>query len=157
MTSLYGSVHGYEKDLERRLMINRLITERVVPAGADPQTASRTVNQWLRDVSGKARVRVALTEQLSGPACGCCNSGGGERSQALQGTTGCAMGAGRPAAPGQTKAAAEAALRYWHAKHGPDTVTTRATDFGCHTQIDIIRNDIIIGSLRYQNGTITEL
>jgi hypothetical protein len=154
MTSLYGSVQGYEKDLECRLMINHLITERVLPAGADPQTASRTVNQWLRDLSGKATVRVALTEQLSGPSCGCCNSDG---PQALKGTPGCAMGTGRQTAPGQTKAAAEAALRYWHAKHGPDAVTTRATDFGCHTQIDIIKENKKIGSLRYQNGTISEL
>jgi len=63
----------------------------------------------------------------------------------------------RPLAADTAKTAAEAGLRYRHAKHGPDAVQTRLRDFGCHVQIDIVRNEKIIGSLRYQDGNITEI
>lgn len=158
MKSMYGSADGYEKDLERRLMLNRLIAQKVVPYGTDPQTAGRTVSQWLQDLSEKATVRVALTEQLAGPGCGCCNPSGGQ-PQSMRGAagSGCAMATGRQSAAGQTKAAADAGLRYWHAKYGPGGVTSRTMDFGCHTQVDILKDNKIIGTLLYQNGTVTEL
>jgi hypothetical protein len=65
--------------------------------------------------------------------------------------------ANRPEATDAGKAAADAGLRYWHAKHGSDAVTARFTDFGCHVQVDIVKNEKIIGSLRYQDGNISEL
>ena len=79
MKSIYGN--GYEKALERRLIINRLISEKVVPRGADPKTTSRAMDQWLQDLSGKADVRIALSEQLSGPGCSGCNTPGGRSPQ----------------------------------------------------------------------------
>ncbi len=71
------------------------------------------------------------------------------------------MGGSRQAAQitskADTKAASEAALRYWHEKHGPETVTATVKDFGCHQQVDIVKDKKIIASLRYQAGAITEL
>jgi SurA-like protein len=151
--SLYGSMRGFEKFLERRIAINRLIAEKIAPRGADREAAARAVDQWLRDLSGKAAVRIALAEQWSGGGCGCCSKGG---DQAGQRGPGCAT-AKRPLAADSTRTASEAGLRYWHAKHGPDAVETRLRDFGCHVQIDIVKNEKIIGSLRYQDGNITEI
>ncbi len=74
MKTMYGN--GYEKALERRLIISRLISEKVAPRGADPRTASRAMDRWLKDLSGKADVRIALSEQLSGPGCSGCNTEG---------------------------------------------------------------------------------
>jgi hypothetical protein len=147
--SFYGSVRGFEQQLERRTLINRLIAERVVPPGADPQTASRAVNLWLRDLSGKASVRIALAEQWPGEGCGCCSKESGPRKQ----TTASAQ----PPVSEKSRAAADACLQYWRAKHGPEAVTTRLMDYGCHYQVDIMKNEKIIGSLRYQGGAITEM
>jgi len=36
-------------------------------------------------------------------------------------------------------------------------VETKVTDFGCHVQVDIVANSTITKSLRYQNGTISEM
>jgi hypothetical protein len=151
--ALYGGMRGLEKFIESRIIINRLIAEKVAPSNADPQVTARAVNQWLRVLSGNAAVRIALAEQWSGGGCGCCDK---EGAQARETGPGCAT-AKRPPTADTAKTAAEAGLRYWHAKHGPDAVETRLRDFGCHVQIDILRNEKIIGSLRYQDGNITEI
>jgi len=141
MKSLHGSMRGFENMLERRILISRLIAERVVPPGADPGTAGRAVDRWLRNLSEKAAVRIALAEQWSGGGCSCCNKEGGQAQPVSD----------------KAKAATDAGLRYWRAKHGPEAVSARLTDFGCHMQVDIVKNEKIIGSLRYQSGTITEM
>jgi hypothetical protein len=148
--SLHGTLSGFERVLERRLLINRLITEKVVPPGADSRTANRAISRWLRDLSAKAAVRIALAEQWSGGGCGCCNKGNG---QAMPGGKNTAQ---QPATE-KTRAASAAGLQYWKEKHGPETVDTRLTDFGCHIQVDIVKNEKVVGSLRYQGGAISEL
>jgi SurA-like protein len=80
MKALYGSTKDFQKALERRLVINRYLAERVVPRGADPQAAAQAVNQWLRDLSGRASVRIALAENLSAPCGGCRGQSGGPPS-----------------------------------------------------------------------------
>lgn len=145
MKTLYGSTQDFHKALERGLIINRFLAERVVPQGADPQAAAQAVDQWLRTLSERAAVRIALAENLSGAGGGCCGPGGG-----------CKAGKGR-AASASARAAQEAGLRYWHMKHGPDAVSARLRDFGCHIQVEIVKDERIIGSLRYQDGIITEM
>ncbi len=154
--SQYGSVPAFKADLERRLLIRKFLAANVMPAGAEPQAAQKAVNRWFESISNKAVVRVALAEQGAGPGCGCCNNPG-QAAGMKQGTAGCRV-AGAPAqqASDQKSAATDAALRYWRAKHGPEAVTARAIDFGCHVQVDIVKNEKIIGSLRYQGGSIIE-
>jgi hypothetical protein len=53
--------------------------------------------------------------------------------------------------------AADAGVRYWQEKHGGEAVTARTTDFGCHIQVDILRENKIVRSLRYQDGSISEM
>jgi hypothetical protein len=67
--SVYGSMPSYESELERSLMITRLITKKIVPPDSDPVTARRIVNRWLQGLWEKASVRIALQEELSGPEC----------------------------------------------------------------------------------------
>ncbi len=156
MSARYGNERGFEKDLVRRILVNRLISERVVPPGSDPETAGRAVRQWLQGLSDKASVRIALAEHMSGSGCSCC-SNLDERTGLTKGLPGCtARGAGAARTSDQEQTAVDAALRYWHAEHGPDPVTAKPTDFGCHIQVDIIKNEKIIGSLRYQGGSILE-
>jgi hypothetical protein len=156
VVSQYGSLSTFKDALERRLLVNKFLAVKVVPPSADPSTVRSAINRWLDDITGRAAVRIALAGQGAGPGCGCCNTKDGQASQrsGIQGH-GCAA-VNKPVASDVGKAA-DAGLRYWHAKHGLDTVTTRLTDYGCHIKVDIVKNKKIIGSLRYQDGNITEM
>ncbi|HSB34427.1 MAG TPA: SurA N-terminal domain-containing protein [Nitrospirota bacterium] len=159
MKALYGSTRDFQKALERRLVINRYLAERIVPRGAGPQAAAQAVDQWLRRLTDEASVRIALTENLSAP-CGGCGHGqsGGQPSQTCSRPgRGCQAENSRAESTITSKAAEEAVLRYWHMKHGPDAVSARLQDFGCHIQVEILKDEKIIGSLRYQAGIITEM
>jgi hypothetical protein len=156
VVSQYGTLRAFKDALERRLLANKFLAVKVVPPGADQATAQSAIKRWLDDVAGRAAVRIALAEQGEGPECGCCNT---ENEQASQRSGirrhGCAA-VNKPSTSDAEKAS-DAGLRFWHAKYGPDSVTTRLTDYGCHIQVDIVKNKEIIGSLRYQDGNITEL
>jgi hypothetical protein len=54
------------------------------------------------------------------------------------------------------KRIADAGLAYWQEHYGGGEVTARISDFGCHLQVDIIRDGRVVTSLQYQNGRITE-
>jgi len=131
MISMYGTEVGYETYLERRLMINRLIAQKILKRSNNPQTTGPTVSQWLQNLSEKATVRVALTEQLSGPGCGYCSPRGGQ-PQSLDRLvgSGCAMAAGRQGASDSTKATEDAGLNYWHGKYGPSEVIVKRSALG---------------------------
>jgi hypothetical protein len=158
MKALYGSTRDFQKALERRLVINRYLAERIVPRGAGPQAAAQAVDQWLRHLTAKASVRIALAENLSAPCGGCRSQSEGQSIQTCsRPDRGCQARNGRTASTIASKAAEEAGLRYWHLKHGPDAVSARLQDFGCHIQVEIVKDERIIGSLRYQDGIITEM
>jgi hypothetical protein len=167
LSSQFGSPSAFENALARRLLINKFIAEKVVPPGADPETARIAMDQWYEGISRKAAVRIALAE---GSGCGGCIKKSEGQPPCRQGMKGpcCAGGAqantggddrrSQSMAPAsQVQIAVDAGLDYWHAKYGPDAVTARATDFGCHVQVDIMKGETIIGSLSYQNGNIQEL
>lgn len=150
--SWYGSMQKYEKALKRRLLINKFIAEKVVSPHADPQAAMRS---WVQGLSSRAAVRVTLKEQLAagGGGCACCNNKGSKSA-----------GSGRQLTPGEElpspgaelQEAGDAALRYWREKHGPESVTALPVDYGCHIQVDIVKDSQVVGSLRYQGGRISE-
>ena len=156
IVSQYGSMRAFKDALERRLLADKFLAVKVVPPGADQPTAQSAIKRWLDDIAGRAAVRIALAEQGEGPGCGCCNTENGQASQrsGIRGH-GCAA-VNKPSASDVGKAA-DAGLRFWHAKYGPESVTTRLTDYGCHIQVDIMKDNKIIGSLRYQDGNITEI
>ncbi len=156
VVSQYGSLRTFKDALERRLLVNKFLVLKLAPPGADPVTTRNAINRWLDDIGGRAAVRIALAGQGAGPGCGCCNTEDGQASQGsgIQGH-GCSA-VNKPVASGVGKAA-DAGLRYWHAKHGPEVVTTRLTDYGCHVQVDIVKNNKIINSLQYQDGNIKEM
>jgi D-Tyr-tRNAtyr deacylase len=54
------------------------------------------------------------------------------------------------------KRIADAGLAYWREHYGEGEVTAKVGDFGCHMQVDIIRDGRTVKSLQYQNGKITE-
>lgn len=178
----YGSMQNFEKKVASSLLTNKFIGEKIVPPDADQKTADAVVNRWMQDLSARAAVRITLAEQLSAAACGCCGnraeasglparsggcrmankglSPGGASSDTGKATvTAKVTEAAKLTEEGSTNAAkaTDAALKYWYEKHGPEKVDTKVTDFGCHMQVDILKNNKIVGSLRYQAGNISEL
>jgi hypothetical protein len=162
----YGSMGAFRKGLERRLIIRKFIDGTVMTGASGPADANMRLNQWMRDSTAKAAVRVSLAEQLPAAGCGCCGGSGpsvakqgcGRAKAAMPGCTlqgGPAVGADQVSEQG--KAAQEAALAYWRKQNGNGPVETKVTDFGYHVQVDIVSDNRIAKSLRYQNGTITEM
>jgi hypothetical protein len=155
----YGSTRAFRRSLERSLAIRKYVDEKIAAGIADPTLAGARVDQWLRDISGRATVRVALAEQLPGPGRGCGGSGG-----CGKGSAGCGSGSGCGTTPRtgsdaspQAKEARDAALAYWRDRYGDEPVEAKVLDFGCHIQVDVLKGKKIAKSLRYQNGAITEL
>ena len=163
VTERYGSMAVFRKGLERRLAIRKFIDEKVTAGASGPAEANMRLNQWLQDSTTRAAVRVSLAEQLPASGCGCC--GGGGPGAAKQGCNpakgaskpGCAPQAGGKQVSSQGTVARDAALAYWRKQNGDGPVETKVTDYGCHVQVDIVSNNRIAKSLRYQNGTITEM
>lgn len=157
MNTLYGGMGSFRKGMERRLIIRKFIYEKLTAGISDPTIAGYRVNQWLQDVSSKATVRVSLEEQMQqSSGCACCSgSGSGAARHGCDPKAGTRAGGTLTAS--QITAARDAAIGYWSKEHGDGPVETKVTDFGCHLQVDIVANDTIAKSLRYQNGTITEM
>jgi len=151
----YGSMRAFRGALERQLTVRKFIAERLAAGISDPTIVEGRLEQWLREITGRAAVRIVLEEQL--PTGGCC--GGPENAGPK--AKGCdpsrKPGAGGPQATQQVNEARKAALAYWRERYGDDPVEANVTDFGCHLQVDVVKGKSIARSLRYQNGAITEL
>lgn len=73
MVSQYGSMRSFTDALARRLLVNKYLSEKVVPAGADPEAARLVIDRWMQEMTGRAAVRIALAEQGAGAGCGNCD------------------------------------------------------------------------------------
>lgn len=157
VNAIYGGRGNFRQGMERRLLIQKYIDQHIAAGISDPTIAGFRVNQWLQGASSKATVRVSLEEQIQNSAgCACCSGGGpGPAKHGCDPKAGAPAGGKQPAS--QITAARDAAIGYWSKEHGNGPVETKVTDFGCHIQVDIIANNKIAKSLRYQNGTITEM
>jgi hypothetical protein len=61
----FGSIPSFEEAVRCELIIKRLIARQAVPQGGD------AVDGWLNNLSARASIRIALSEQWSGAGCGC--------------------------------------------------------------------------------------
>jgi hypothetical protein len=156
----YGNMRTFRRSLERRIVIKKYIDQKIAAGIADPRVAGAQVNQWLRDITSQASVRIALAEQLpgSGAACGSGGCGQGASRSCGAGGQGCgsAPKTGADASP-QARQAKAAALAYWKARYGDEQVDAKVLDYGCHIQVDMLKGKKIAKSLVFQNGEISEL
>jgi hypothetical protein len=156
----YGSVPVFEEDLGHRLLIKKLLDEKIVPRGADQRVARVAFDRWYQSVSQAASIRIALASQGGFGCGGGCNREAGQTSPCAGRPEAVRAGVNPPTrsdSSTKTAKAAEAGLEYWRAKHGTGQVAAKVRDFGCHMQIDIVKDDKIIGSLLYQGGVISEM
>ncbi len=125
--------------------------EAQAPSGAAyPQVANQP-SQVVQLQTGQ--VGQAQVQQPQPSAAGSCGSGGG---------CGCG-GGGKPRTTVNTQPtgnkitdAQNAALAYYAQKYGDSDVTAKATDYGCHVQVDIYKNGKIIKTLGYSGGSVFE-
>jgi hypothetical protein len=89
----FGSFPSFAEAVRCELIMKRIIAMQVAPQGGDSKRAGDAVNAWLRDLSARASVRIALAEQWSGAGCGC---GDPKKQQAAD--RGCAMSNAGPSA-----------------------------------------------------------
>lgn len=87
----FGGIPSFEEAVRRELIIKRIIARQVVPQGGDPKRAGDAMNAWLEELSARASVRIALSEQWAGAGCGC---GDPKTQQAAD--RGCAMSTAGP-------------------------------------------------------------
>ncbi len=152
----YGSLQAFEEAVRRDLIVEKFISEKVLPKGVDDRTARAEVDRWVEKLRASSAVRVTLSEQWSGAGCGCCGKSRGTPAAEQGGKQQGSVLAGVPqSADGQK--AADAGLKYWREKHGEEDVSARVSDFGCHLQVDIVKKGQTIGSLRYQGGNLSEM
>jgi predicted nucleic acid-binding Zn ribbon protein len=78
----FGSIPSFEEAVQCELIIKRLLARQAVPQGGD------AVNAWFNDLSGRASIRIALSEQWSGAGCGCGEAKTQEVSQSAMSNAG---------------------------------------------------------------------
>ncbi|MEW6329230.1 MAG: hypothetical protein AB1468_03880 [Candidatus Micrarchaeota archaeon] len=120
-------------------------------AGADsPQVATNTqpsqVAQPQTGEAGQAQVQRPSAAGSCGAGGGCgCGGGGAPRTRVNTQLTG-----------NRITDAQNAALAYYAQKYGDGDVTAKATDYGCHVQVDIYKNGQVIKTLGYSGGSVFE-
>jgi len=163
--SRYGSEQAAVDRLRRRIMIDRLLAERVTAGISDAREAREAAGKWFREVSGRALVRISLPEQWSAAECGCCGPGAAGTAEARpdRGCSGCGVkpgeqaGGGAPPDPVVEKMVREAGIAYWKKNRGDAAVSARVFDFGCHQEVELQKGGELIARLRYQNGVVSEM
>jgi hypothetical protein len=156
----YGGMRAFRRQVAEQITVDRFIRTHIAADVSDPAARQSAVAQWLRQAQGRAAVRVALVEQWSASGCACCAGKGGEPQGAAgpQPTAAIAGADDRPAPQenDRLRAAEQAGRAYWRETRGAEAVRAEARDFGCHFEIDIIKDGRVVKSLRYQNDRITE-
>lgn len=148
----YGGMAAFENMLKKKLLIEQLILRKIAPGLKSFESIQAAVAKWLHDASTRANVRIALSQQWSGDGCECCNRGVEQAPKA-----GAKKGDSGAVSAEKKAAASQAGLEYWREKYRDKDVTADVTDFGCHMQIDIVKDGRVLKSLRYQNGKISEM
>lgn len=75
----YGNIATFKDALRKRLLIERLISQKIAGGLRSPEAVKAATAKWLREVSAKANVRIALSEQWPGAGCGCCKAGASDK------------------------------------------------------------------------------
>jgi hypothetical protein len=122
------------------------------PRGEDPEAAFEA---WLAQSRQGALIEVSDAVKRTGydfaGAGGCCGSGPSSRGCAVQSRSGTQRD------PQTSRKAQELALEAYRkvnpSEHG---ITAKVTDYGCHIQVDIQKEGIVVKSYTYQDGKVFE-
>jgi hypothetical protein len=154
-----GISEEYLFDHIRNLMLRREVAKAKVFDGSD---TDESLGIWLVQARQNAGVTVYRTggwgssQPPSRGGSSCCGSGGVAPSGGGGGCGGSGTPAGAVDLELKKEASAAALAEYRKANPVGQGVETRATDFGCHVQVDIVKEGKILKSYSYQNGKAFE-
>ncbi|HEY3375397.1 MAG TPA: hypothetical protein VGK02_10070 [Candidatus Aquicultor sp.] len=134
---------------------------------AQQQSGYTVANQITGDYSYDGQpVAQGSGAQTATPGTGGCDSGGcgaASRPSGSGGTAGCCGGKGAAGSTGTSVTPADAkqlqniAIQWYAKQYGDANVTADVKDYGCHQQINIIKDGKVVKELKYQNGQLTQL
>lgn len=137
----------------RYLLLLEALKEAKAPEGGNPAVS---FNAWLIQARQKAEVTVYNSENLPGSAPslagGCCSLTGSSGGCGGQSAT------PRPIDPKIASEAQKAALEAFQKSNPAEkNVAAKATDYGCHIQVDIQKEGRVVKSYTYQEGKVFEI
>jgi hypothetical protein len=110
-------------------------------------------------MAGLPWVPTALAQGLGAVGQGGCLRGGQSLSQipcltraAAGRTVSGATATGIPLSGNVVKDAEAAGLAYYRQRYGNEQVTVKATDYGCHIQVDVFKDGKVVKSLGYDGA-----
>jgi hypothetical protein len=138
-----GSIEDLKEEFRKGWIISQFVEKAVLKG--DQQNSDLLFAQWLTRAKKNAKIETyEKLQPILAARASCCRSGcGGGRAQPLD-----------PKIEADAKAKG---LEYYEKKTQKKGVSARATDFGCHIQVDIIEDGKVIVSLTYKQGEVQEI
>jgi len=138
------SIEDLRKDLRKGWVISQFLEKAVLKG--DQQNGEVVFAQWLTRAKTNAKIETyEKLQPVSTAKASCCSSGcgGGGRAQPLD--------------PKIEKEAKAKGLEYYEKKTQKKGASARVTNFGCHVQVDIIKDRKVVVSLTYRQGEVQEI
>ena len=161
IASSYGSESRFRQVFRTNQIFRSLINSSGIREDLDPVERRRQVNAWLVGLQRSSSVKIlAAVPSTPGGGSGCssggCSSGSGSAC-GKGGTGGCSSGP-KTASPELEKTAGALALEKAREELGStEGLTSKVLDYGCHVEVQVIRNDEVVRTYGYQNGRIEEI
>jgi len=141
----------FQEDLENHLRFLAL-----VEALKEAKGGEANFDAWLRETKKNAKLVIYNSGGQRGGAlpilgncCGLGNPGG---------CSGARTDSGQPVDPQTERQAQKAALQAFQKTHpGDKDLTAKVTDYGCHIQVDILKEGRVVKSYSYQDGEVFEI
>jgi hypothetical protein len=138
-----GSIEDLKEELRKGWIISQFVEKTLLKG--NQENPDLLFGQWLTKAKVNAKVQTyEKLEPVSTAKASCCRSG-------------CGGGRAQPLDPRIEKEAKAKGLEYYEKKTQKKGAIARATNFGCHIQVDIIEDGKVVVSLTYRQGEVQEI
>lgn len=149
----------FRQQVAEQLAINRFIDIEISGGAKNDTERQSRLSRWFSTVKTSANVTIYIPDAAPVPGAAGCGSGGSGCGSGGRGDCAgsCGSGVTQPIDSGLAAEIKEKALRY-HAEHyGKDSVLTSVTNYGCHIQVDVLKDGKIVRSFTYSGGQFFEI
>ncbi len=137
------SIDDLKEELRKGWIISNFLEKSVFKG--DSQKNELIFAQWFARAKTNAKIETyEKFEPIYTPKASCCK-------------TGCGGGSAQPLDPEIERDAKTKALEYYEKKAQKRDVEAKVTNFGCHIQVDIIKDGKVILSLTYNGKEVQEI
>jgi hypothetical protein len=138
-----ASIEDLKEEFRKGWIISQFVEEAVLKG--NQQNGEVVFAQWFTEAKAKARIETyEKLEPVLTAKASCCRSG-------------CGGGRAQPLDPNVEKEAKAKGLEYYEKKTQKKGASARVTNFGCHIQVDIIKDGKVVVSLTYKQGEVQEI